>query len=366
VLGLLVLAGAAAGCAQPQAQAPEPQVLTPEPPRKERDRCPSEAVEYDAPALRGSSAAELVAKFGSRRTARFEPTEQAAARRDRWPAEVTVAFTSTGEGVEVVRCPPTELNGKPIDQTALLIPVRVTLEFSGLPEVFLDTKLYAHSRYEVSIRGYTQLFGDKTAVQVRFDADDLDVSVGLLERKDLPKGLYWSSLCSADASAYVPEFFDSIPAPLVKEGVAMTTICDEEAGVFRASGSKPLRFLLTRVEPRGCRTFHRENAAAFEAEVSAVDAASSMPRPVRASLGIDRDMGRALLTFRTKLPPSEFVRSFHACPHPPAHASLAYQLNLRRGPTGVEVESEVFDLMYYCEDVIIRCKSEPTEPPPAP
>src|SRR5687768_651347 len=109
VLGLLVLAGTTAGCAQPQPQAPEPPVLTPEPPRKERDRCPSEAVEYDAPVLRGSSAAELVAKFGSRRTARFEPTGRAAARRDKWPAEVTVTFTSAGQGVEVVRCPPTEM-----------------------------------------------------------------------------------------------------------------------------------------------------------------------------------------------------------------------------------------------------------------
>jgi hypothetical protein len=80
-----------------------------------------------------------------------------------------------------------------------------------------------------------------------------------------------------------------------------------------------------------------------------------MPQPVPVEIGVDMDTGVAKLAFRTPLPPSDLVRSFHACPRPPMGARFAYWLELQRGPNGARLKSEVFELMYYCEDVIVRC-----------
>ena len=291
-------------------------------------------------------------QFGSRRTARFEPKGQAAKRAHEWPASVTATVTSKGEGVTVVRCPP-----DPFAFVTLGVPVSVTLELLGLPVVGFEANLLARGTDDVSIWSYVPLFGVRTAVWLGLDADDLTVQVERLVRKDLPEGLFWSSLCSAQPDAYVTPVFGSIPAPIVSSTAPASFDCSKASETIRSAPSgttSRIPFLLTRVDTRGCRSLGRDNFARFSAEVSAVDAAW-MPRPAPASLVIDLDQGHTHLTFDSELPPSDWLRSRHTCPRPPTQARLSYRLDLEHGNAGPNPKSEVFELLFSCDDIHVRC-----------
>jgi hypothetical protein len=347
-------AGLILGCAEPQARVGPQAQPQAQPPRRD-DTCSRQALGYDEPSPVGRSAAEFVAKFGNRRTARrLEPAPSSSPDLDPL-AEVSVSFTHTGGPVRVTRCLP--------DLVTLVVPVRVLFVPSGSPEHSFEAKLLAMGPGHVTVQGRSPLFGEKTLVVINLDDDEVDVS--LIDRPDVPSR--WSSLCDVESSSLLHEYFPAIPGPLVTAGRGRTMTCFKESetsvGAQPAGNSQSLPFFLTSVDPRGCGEIARGNVASFRGEVTAGAGQTFMPQPAPAEIGVDADAGIVQLTFRAKLPPSDLVRSFHDCPRSPAGARLGYWLKLARSPEGVKLESEVFELMYSCEDVIVRCGYDASKAP---
>lgn len=347
-LGLSALL--ALGCAQPQTRVePRAQPLPFKPPARQ-DRCPAQVLSYEEPSSIGPSAAALVAKFGNHRMARrIEPAATASSRSIALAAEARLSFSYVGGTIKVVGCPS--------DLVTLIVPVKVTLELSEAPPLSFDAQLSAMGPSHAYVRGRAQVFGAETSIAVELDDDDVEIT--LLERPDLPYRPRWSSLCNADAGSFLGDFFPAIPGPLLATGTNPAMACfkqsETSSGAEPAGGSQPPVLFLNNVNPRGCREIARGNVATFRGQVTAGPTQSWMPQAAPVEIGVDMDTGVAKLAFRTPLPPSDLVRSFHACPRPPMGARFAYWLELQRGPNGVQLKSEVFELMYYCEDVIVRC-----------
>lgn len=356
-LGLV--AGLTLGCAEPQAYVEpraQPQPVQPPTPR---ERCPARVVGYEEPSSVGLSAAEFVARFGNRRAAsRVDPALTSSSAGNDLPVEASVSFGSAGGTVNLVECPS--------DHATLVVPIRVTLELLGMPQLAFDASLSAMGPSHVYIRGNAQLFGAKTPVSIELDPEDVQIT--LLDRPDLPRWPRWSSLCNAQPNSFLGEFVAAIPGPLLEAGTTRTMTCSKggetsDSTEPTSSWEQPPMFLLTRVDPNGCREVARGKVASFRGEVTAGPDQSWMPQAAPVAIYVDADSGVAKLSFRTELPPSDLVRSFHACPRAVAGARLAYSLELQRTASGVRPKSEVFDLYYKCEDVSVRCDYDSSRGP---
>ncbi len=305
----------------------------------------------------GLSAAEFIAQFGPRRTApRIEPALTSSSPANDLPAEASVSFGSAGGTVNLVGCPP--------DLVTLVAPIRVTLELSGMPQLAFDASLSAMSRRHVYIRGDAQLFGAKTPVAIELDPDDVQITL----LRDKPPWPRWSSVCNAQPGSFLGEFFAAIPGPMLASGAGRAMTCSkgsETSAGYEPAGSweQPPMLFLARVDPNGCREVARGNVASFRGEVTAGPNQRWMPQPAPVEIYVDADTGFTKLSVRTELPPSDLVRSLHACPRAAAGARLSYSLELQRTPSGIRAKSEVFDLFYACEDLSVRCQYDSSRAP---
>ena len=316
--------------------------------------CPTTELGYRASSPLGVSAADLVARFGGKRSAprvegelrsKLDPISTKATSR------MLVSFAFAGGKVHYGRCP-----AGPFPTHQLTFPVGVTLTRSDADASRFQARLTATRADQLSLTGQSP--ATKAFVGIWMDAEDIEILSGGPHPSSVTR---WSTLCNVDPEQLLGSIsgLERFPTPNLEGPLE----CVREGGGGVKSPAAALAaptFALTRYASHACRRANRKDVVELPIEASPSLQDAWLGGTLRGSLTYDVRQGFGELGLIGDIGPSETLNSLVACPGAPSAASFRWKIAFRRGAGGSEFGEALLEITPTCVDVSIRCGAPAT------